>query len=1517
MSAPRKAVLRRARAVSLAERLESRQLLSAAFDITALSNMRGTFPSITGAGVGIAVLDTGVDALNPDLSSNVAAFYNAVEDPVNTPDISPVNAIDNNGHGTHVSGIAASSNPNIGVAYGAKLIDIKVLADANEQQLGGDPILRGLEWVQSNYQTFNIKVVNMSLGTPGVNDNVATPADMRQAEAIEINTLEKLGITVVSASGNSYANSPVPGESFPAVVSTIGVANTWATSGQASDFGIPFGESGDQFFAVDSAAKPDTLASTSQRSTVNNQLAAPGEDIYSTWNGTLDSSNGSDLLHNTISGTSMAAPFVSGVVALMQNAAEYFGGHYLSDPSQILSILQSTADPVVDGNNPFNARYNALDGSTSDLPETGLTFKRVNVLKAIEAVQTLVTGGSVITGPTPGPDRDNTAATATPVSDLNGTANFTFTGSVGTDGLVQVGVNDVDLYNVSVTSPGVVTIALSQPNHGQAFAASLRLFDTNGNIVAAVDGTANAYPTVVTGAPLNAGTYYLGISSVGNERYTIGGTGAAGGLAQGDYSVSFSLSNPDPNGTIQGAVPIDLINPNETLTNPITHEVYTDNIVNGLLGSDPPGPGSATRTVVTSDVDMYSLTAPDSGNLSISAITNVGTLPSAYLALFDANGSLLAATKTQNAGNYQITLAVTIGQTVYVAVTVNANENFDPMDPYIGRTPNATPSDGPYDLHFRFDNGDAANGTALSAQQGTLGTPIFANIGMDNHVLIGADGSKDVDWYTYTAGSAGLFDITAQSTTPGFTPDVSLWQYTPGQSDIVKVADTASNNLFSSPSSLFSPSTITPPGAAGTAHLIDIVSAGQAFFVAVTGQGNSNFNWYAVASGTGGQTGDYTLTTTVDSATALTTLSNDSIIGSTPTPISVGQTLNGNIGSDGSLVVGPADVDMYALVAPATESLDVRTGTSQDGDADTVLRVFDASGNQLAANDNLDATTTASEVHVAVQQGAVYYIGVDGAGPGAMGYNPQTGAGSAPGSTGNYSLTVTVTQPGFSVVAPSAVAAFTGSTAIFDIFLDRPLTAATTVDYSTVDGTAVAGVDYTAQSGTLTFPAGVTFLTVSVPVLSNPSATSGTRSFSLQLSNPVGAQVSTAMAQAIIQDLPVSTSTFSSGRPFFYTDSAGGSVHLILSGPGNASAVFVNGSADPSQINVTATTSASKLTIAGSGASIGNISVDGSLFSLTGRSITINGGINISGSISKLMVGNVSGGASSGLISIGDSGASTVVVLGAVSNEDLTTAGRVATLTVSNWIDSGGGTVVLMAASIGNIVSHGDFGVSLSTNSLANVKVAGNLTAGIWTIGGSVQAITAGGSMSSWQANFAGSINQLKLASASGQITASAINKLTVAHNLSSATIDLTGSGLDLGVMTVGNLVTGTQILSAGSVGKVTVGVFSASNLFAGVIAGITTLPTSAADFQSAATISSFTAKGASAAFYFSGSNVAASNIGKVLISRVNPDNGGVHFGIAASRLAAFTNKGVLVWTDKDLVSKLTPVGDFYVSLLT
>ena len=272
------------------------------------------FTNINGAGIGIAVLDTGVFAQNPDLQGNIKAFYDAVESPVNSP-IDPnfiQDAFDHEGHGSHVSGIAASTNPAIGVAYGASLIDVRVFADPGENALAGDPVDRGLRWVELHAAQYNIKVVNMSLGFPGVNLNFTPALDQ---EGFDIQNLEAMGITVVSSSGNSYAVNPVPGASIPAVESTISAANTFSDSGIGTfDFTDYSGESGDQWGARQGVGGADIFNATSQRSSLFNQFSRAGTDIYSTWNSPAQ-------LHNTISGTSMSSPFIAGTVALMQQEA--------------------------------------------------------------------------------------------------------------------------------------------------------------------------------------------------------------------------------------------------------------------------------------------------------------------------------------------------------------------------------------------------------------------------------------------------------------------------------------------------------------------------------------------------------------------------------------------------------------------------------------------------------------------------------------------------------------------------------------------------------------------------------------------------------------------------------------------------------------------------------------------------------------------------------------------------------------------------------------------------------------------------------------------------------------------------------------------------------------------------------------------------------------------------------------------------------------------------------------------
>ncbi len=1506
---------KRAKFARMVETLEMRLMYAVhndSFDVTQLTQLRNdsSLSTITGKGIGIAVLDTGVYAANPDLSGKVEAFYNAVENqvPSSISSSSVSSAADNDGHGTHVSGIAASSNPNIGVAYQADLVDVKVIADSGETQLAGDPLLRGLQFVADFASQYNIKVVNMSLGestsSGGVNDNTVPAADDISRE---IQTLEGLGITVVAAAGNSYANDPVPGESYPAVVSTISVANVWADTGAGYNFNTySYGTSSDSWAAVETQAAADQFSATSQRSTLANQVVAPGMNIYSDWNGSSTDNSGSDLLHNTLSGTSMASPFIAGTVALMQQAAYTYGGRYITDPEEVLAIIKQTATVIndttvsTDGRVPIS-NGQLTGGSEQSLPGTNASYDLVNVYAAVKEVRAL------FTGTISNADTNNTIATATTVPDLNGTADFTNNGNIGTDGLNQVGANDVDLYQINLQETGSLTALLSQPSGGTAFTATLRVFNSSGGQIAVATGTSSAgYPTITTatGSPLPAGTYYVGVSSAGNNAYNINtGTGATGGSSTGDYTLTLSLSNPDPNGVPQGAVAVNLTSP--TYENTTTGVV--SNLYNGILGSDPPPTGSTARvSVANGDVDMFKVVAPDTGVLTATVdVSQYGFSGSnSYVEVLDSNLNVI----TQNGSvssfpsGSEVQFNVTLGATYYVAVTVASNANFNPTDPYT-RATNSTSTATNYDLYLTFDNGNT-DGTALLAHTESTGSSVSGDIGSSNTSLGANGGFKYVDWYTYTPASSGYLDLTATSTSNGFSPSIEMWTLTTTSSGSSVI--TAIGSITGSGKSL-----------------IDQVTAGQTMYVSVTGAGNNNFNWFSLGSGNGGDTGTYSLSSALN-----TSATNDSSVDyGTPGAITQGQLVAGNISMDNGLIVGSSDVDLYKFVPTTTGSYDINTDTSQEGSADTYLRLFTSGGTQLASNDNASDATTASFIRASLVAGQTYYIGVSGSGNTA--YNPITGSGTTAGATGNYTLEVTpATLPAITVSSPAAVSpAVRGASVVFTVSLDAASSATVTVDYATVAGTAAAGTDYTAESGTLTFQPGETSLNVSVPVLLNTAAT-GTTTFSLSLSSPVNGVLDGGQGIGTITNLPVTNLSFGAGKKATYTDSNGQKVQWLLTGPGTG-VVSVVGTGTIVEATLTNTTAKSHLSVISSpkaATALNGLQITGSLGSLSAPHVELSGDLTVTGTIGSLLLAGASG---SHTLSIAGGNADGVLQLGNVSDLSIMTAEPLKSVVATAWTNLSN-TDVISAPLIQTLNIHGDFGAALVVGTggvaLNSVHVGGAITGAHWAINGSTGSIVAGSTGVAWNADFAGTVQSVQInGNASGIITADSIRKFRVAKDLSAAGITLTGAGTvkspDVSSFSVGGTFSSSSLRSAGDIGTIAVGAIDSSSILAGVSDSITGLATAAAEFVTPAEIVSFAVTGIKGnTFAVTNSTIDAAELGKVLVQRVDTANGGLPFGFATTTLGSFTDNEpktkAFHWTPSKGAAALSFSGDFKVDLL-
>ena len=294
----------------------------------------------TGAGVGIAVIDSGITSWHDDLTNRSSKLYPYGNQRV-AKFVDFVNGrtlpYDDNGHGSHVAGIIAgngydSNGEKSGIAPNASLVSLKVL-DANGQG-SISHIIAALDWVVANYRTYNIRVVNMSVGA-GISESYWTdPLTLATKHVTD------LGITVVAAAGNmgknaqgqlQYGGISAPGNA-PWVL-TVGASSTMGTLTRTDDEMASYSSSGPSY--IDYEAKPDLAAP----GTGTISLATPGSTFYTTKAAYL--LDGKLKLgykpYLALSGTSMAAPVVSGTVALMLQANPSL------TPNLIKAILQYTA----------------------------------------------------------------------------------------------------------------------------------------------------------------------------------------------------------------------------------------------------------------------------------------------------------------------------------------------------------------------------------------------------------------------------------------------------------------------------------------------------------------------------------------------------------------------------------------------------------------------------------------------------------------------------------------------------------------------------------------------------------------------------------------------------------------------------------------------------------------------------------------------------------------------------------------------------------------------------------------------------------------------------------------------------------------------------------------------------------------------------------------------------------------------------------------------------------------------
>ena len=446
------------------------------FEATGGMNLPAAWDKSTGAGIRVAVIDTGYRP-HADLSGQILAGYDFISDATIANDgggrdsdaSDPGDwtaagecgagepASNSSWHGTHVAGTIAALTNNgsgvAGVAFGAKVVPVRVLG-----KCGGytSDIADGIIWASGGTVSgvpniaARAQVINMSLGGGGACDSTTQNA---------INGARSRGTVVVVAAGNEAQNAS---NSSPANCSgVITVAATNRSGGRASY---------SNYGTIVDVAAPGGDSGAAILSTLNAGTKGPGADSYAGY-----------------MGTSMATPHVAGVVALMlaKNPA--------LTPDDVEARLKSSA--------------RAFPASCS-----GCGAGIVNASSAVDAATGSSSGG---TGPTVSEaESNNTLATANSVTTSGTTINGTMASS-----------SDADYFVVQVPA-GKTLSAVMTPNSSSDY--DLYIYNNAGTRLAlsengtgAADSASSANTGSATAARYVRVVYYSGGTGSTNGKYTL------------------------------------------------------------------------------------------------------------------------------------------------------------------------------------------------------------------------------------------------------------------------------------------------------------------------------------------------------------------------------------------------------------------------------------------------------------------------------------------------------------------------------------------------------------------------------------------------------------------------------------------------------------------------------------------------------------------------------------------------------------------------------------------------------------------------------------------------------------------------------------------------------------------------------------------------------------------------------------------------------------------------------------
>ncbi|MBP0033278.1 MAG: S8 family serine peptidase [Roseofilum sp. Belize BBD 4] len=390
------------------------------------------FDSVDGSGYAVVILDSGINEAHPAFENRIKFTHDYVNNKSNE-------AIDDNGHGSHVSSIVASSDSRfLGVAPGADIIHLKVLN--NKGKGSSYDIQQALQWIVNNADEYNIVAVNMSLGY----GNYSSP-ESNGPFSDELRDLAAKNIIVVSSSGNNFwSNESVPGVKYPSADPnslSVGAVfdNSYTEFRTFADLNDDGEVTFDEVASINRNTRPDDITAFSQRHPTLTSVFAPGARIHG--------ADATGTGFNEKSGTSQAAPHVAGMAVLAQQLAMEKLGRRLT-PAEFETWIKNTGYGIFDG-----------DSEDDNVTNTNTDYQRANIFGLAEAILELPTEL-----PIPGSLQAN--------PDTLSGFSATVTGTSGDDSLasqanenntVPITINTADILANDLPNDNLVVHSVSNP----------------------------------------------------------------------------------------------------------------------------------------------------------------------------------------------------------------------------------------------------------------------------------------------------------------------------------------------------------------------------------------------------------------------------------------------------------------------------------------------------------------------------------------------------------------------------------------------------------------------------------------------------------------------------------------------------------------------------------------------------------------------------------------------------------------------------------------------------------------------------------------------------------------------------------------------------------------------------------------------------------------------------------------------------------------------------------------------